>query len=147
MIGRMLSIITSRVGNCASLLTFLSIISTSVLERLFFGKLLVYQWPQCTFVSWFVPSHLWVHVNDFMLRTMKQDMTKAVQFSNTFDYIDDLFHVNNEHFGHYIKRYLPVRTGAKEHNLKVPIMLKNVFCSSNSTVHLMNFREKIFRFG
>ena len=27
--------------------------------------------------------------NDFMLRTMKQDMTKAAQFSNTFRYIDD----------------------------------------------------------
>ena len=39
---------------------------------------------------------------DFMLRTMKQDMNKAVQFSNTFCYIDDLFSVNNEHFGHYI---------------------------------------------
>ena len=33
---------------------------------------------------------------DFMLRTMKQDMTKAVQFSNTFRYIDDLLSVNNE---------------------------------------------------
>ena len=52
---------------------------------------------------------------DFMLRTMKQDMNKAVQFSNTFRYIDDLFSVNNEHFGH--QRYLPIGTGAKEHNL------------------------------
>ena len=39
---------------------------------------------------------------DFMLRTMKQDMTKAVQFSNTFRYIDDLLSVNNENFGNYI---------------------------------------------
>ena len=37
-----------------------------------------------------------------MLRTMKQDMTKAVQFSNTFRYIDDLLSVNNENFGNYI---------------------------------------------
>ena len=28
---------------------------------------------------------------DFMLRTMKQDMTKAVQFSNTFRYIDAIY--------------------------------------------------------
>ena len=52
-----------------------------------------------------------------MLRTMKQDMTKAVQFSNTFRYIDDLFSVNNEHFGHYT--YLLVGTGAKGHNLNI----------------------------
>ena len=44
---------------------------------------------------------------DFMLRTMKQDMNKAVQFCNTFRYIDDLFSVNNEHFGHYINVIYP----------------------------------------
>ena len=37
-----------------------------------------------------------------MLRSMKQDMIKAVQFSNTFRYIDDLLSVNNENFGNYI---------------------------------------------
>ena len=31
--------------------------------------------------------------------------------------------------------------------LKVPIMSKNVFRSSYSTSHQMNFCEKIFRFG
>ena len=30
---------------------------------------------------------------DFMLKTMKEDMPKAVEFSNTFRYIDDLFSV------------------------------------------------------
>ena len=44
---------------------------------------------------------------DFMLRTMKQDMTKAVQFSNTFPYLDDFFSVSNEHFGHYINAIYP----------------------------------------
>ena len=44
---------------------------------------------------------------DFMLRTMKQDMTKAVQFSNTFRYIDDLLSVNNENFGNYISDIYP----------------------------------------
>ena len=33
---------------------------------------------------------------------MKQDITKAVQFSDTFRYIDDLFSVNNVDFGNYI---------------------------------------------
>ena len=32
---------------------------------------------------------------DFMVKTMKQDITKAIQFSDTFRYIDDLFSINN----------------------------------------------------
>ena len=32
---------------------------------------------------------------DFMVKTMKQDITKAIQFSNIFRYIDDLFSINN----------------------------------------------------
>ena len=39
---------------------------------------------------------------DFMVKTMKQDITEAIQFSNTFRYIDDLFSVNNVDFGNYI---------------------------------------------
>ena len=49
-----------------------------------------------------------------MLRAMKQDMTKAVQFSNTFCYIDDLFSVNNEHFGHYINAIYPSELELKD---------------------------------
>ena len=33
---------------------------------------------------------------DFMLKTMKEGMPKAVELSNTFRYIDDLFSVNNQ---------------------------------------------------
>ena len=33
---------------------------------------------------------------------MKQDITKAIQFSNTFPYIDNLFSINNVDFGNYI---------------------------------------------
>ena len=36
---------------------------------------------------------------DFMVKTMKQDSTKAIQFSNTFRCIDDLFSINNVDFG------------------------------------------------
>ena len=54
---------------------------------------------------------------DFMLRTMKQDMNKAVQFSNTFRYIDDLFSVNNEHFGHYINAIYPSELELKDTTL------------------------------
>ena len=37
-----------------------------------------------------------------MVKTMKQDITKAIQFSNTFRDIDDLFSVNNVDFRNYI---------------------------------------------
>ena len=44
---------------------------------------------------------------DFKLNTLKQDMTKAIQFSNTFRYIDDLLSVNNEEFENYISTIYP----------------------------------------
>ena len=54
---------------------------------------------------------------DFMPRTMKQDMTKAIQFSNTFRYIDNLFSVNNEHFGHHINTIYPSELEPKDTTL------------------------------
>ena len=33
---------------------------------------------------------------DFMIKTMKQDITKAIQFSNTFRYIDDFFSITEQ---------------------------------------------------
>ena len=55
---------------------------------------------------------------DFRLRTMKQDMSKAVQFTNTFHYIDDLFSVNNAgHFGHYINAIYSSELELKDTNL------------------------------
>ena len=36
---------------------------------------------------------------DFMIKTMKHDITKAILFSNTFRYIDDLFSISNVDFG------------------------------------------------
>ena len=44
---------------------------------------------------------------DFMVKTMKQDITKAIQFSNTFRYIDDLFSINNLNFGNCISVIYP----------------------------------------
>ena len=42
-------------------------------------------------------AYLFLHTfeYDFMVKTMKHDITKAIQFSNTFRYIDDLFSINN----------------------------------------------------
>ena len=44
---------------------------------------------------------------DFMVKTMKSDITKAIQFSNTFRYIDYLFSINNVDFGNYISAIYP----------------------------------------
>ena len=44
---------------------------------------------------------------DFMLKTMKADMSKAVEFSTTFCYIDDLFSINNDNFGNSIREIYP----------------------------------------
>ena len=42
-----------------------------------------------------------------MVKAMKQDITKANQFSNTFRYINDLFSINNMDFGNYISAIYP----------------------------------------
>ena len=54
-------------------------------------------------------AHLLLHTfeYDFMVKTMKQDITKAIQFSNTFRYIDHLFSVNNLNFGNCISAIYP----------------------------------------
>ena len=60
---------------------------------------------------------------DFMLTTMKQDMTKAVSFGYTFRYIDDLFSVNNDSFEEYISSIYP-----SELELKDTTMASNEVC-------------------
>ena len=51
---------------------------------------------------------------DFMVKTMKQDITKAIQFSNTFRYIDDLFSINNVNFGNCISAIYPSKLELKD---------------------------------
>ena len=51
---------------------------------------------------------------DFMVKAMKQDITEAIQFSNTFRYIDDLFSVNNVDFGNYISVIYPSELELKD---------------------------------
>ena len=61
-------------------------------------------------------TDLFLHTSeyDFMLTTMKEDMTKTVSFGYTFRYIDDLFSVNNEGFGDYISAIYPSELELKE---------------------------------
>ena len=44
---------------------------------------------------------------DFMVKTMKQDITKAIQFSSTFRYIDYLLSIKKVDFGNYISAIYP----------------------------------------
>ena len=57
---------------------------------------------------------------DFMLKTMKADMSKAVEFSNTFRYIDDLLSVNNDNFGNSISEIYPSELELKDTTLCSP---------------------------
>ena len=54
-------------------------------------------------------ADLFLHTleQDFTVKTMAQDITKAIQFSNTFRYIDDLFSINNVDFGNSISAIYP----------------------------------------
>ena len=83
---------------------------------------------------------------NFMLRTMKQDMTKAVQFSNTFRYIDDLLSVNNENFGNHISDIYP-----SDLELKDTTLTSNEVCyldtrirngDSNTPFHLSVYDKR-----
>ena len=49
-----------------------------------------------------------------MVKTKKQDITKAIQFNNTFRYIDDLFSANNVDFGNYISAIYPSELELKD---------------------------------
>ena len=48
------------------------------------------------------------------VKTMKQDITKAIQFSNTFRYMDDLFSATNVDFGNYISAIYPSESQAAQ---------------------------------
>ena len=54
---------------------------------------------------------------DYMFKTMKQDMPKAVAFSNAFRYIDVLISINNETFGPSISDIYPSELELKETTL------------------------------
>ena len=94
-------------GNFAWLLTFVSTTSTSSSETSFSGEVNI-GIPMGTNSAPLL-ADLFLHTfeYDFMLNTLKRDMTKAIQFSNTFRYIDDLLSVNNEKFENYISTIYP----------------------------------------
>ena len=61
-------------------------------------------------------ADLFVHTfeYDFMVKTIKKDITKAIQLSDTFRYIDDLFSINNVDFWNYISAIYPSELELKD---------------------------------
>ena len=49
-----------------------------------------------------------------MVKTMKQCVTKAIQLNNSFQYIEDLFNINNVEFGNYISAIYPSELELKD---------------------------------
>ena len=61
-------------------------------------------------------ADLFVHTfeHDFRVKTVKKDITKAIQISDTFRYIDDLFSINNADFANYISAIYPSELELKD---------------------------------
>ena len=81
-------------------------------------------------------ADLFVHTfeYDFMVKTMKKDIIKAIQFSDTFRYIDDLFSINNVDFRNYISAIFWSLRTLPHHLLKCVIISTQL--SRLATYHL-----------
>ena len=88
---------------------------------------------------------------DFMVTTMKQDIKKAIQFSNTFRYIDDLFSANNVGFGNYISAIYPSELELKTLPHHLLNCVTSTLISRLATTHLSvsasTIRERTLHFG
>ena len=51
---------------------------------------------------------------DFVVKKMKQDITKAIQFRYIFPYMDDLFSIKNVNFGNCISAIYPSELKLKD---------------------------------
>ena len=81
----------------------------------------------------------------FEVKTMKQDITKAIQFSNTFRYIDDLFSINNVDFGNYISAIYPSElqlTATSKSSTDVCYLDTNIKTGSTNTPFRISIYDK-----
>ena len=62
---------------------------------------------------------------EFIIKTMKGDITRALQFNKTFRYIDDLLCVNNDNFNKHINEIYPSE-----------LILKNTTTTPSETSYL-----------
>ena len=63
---------------------------------------------------WLADLFLHTFEYDSMVKIMKQGITKVIQFSDTFRYIDDLFSINTVDFGNYISAMYPSQLELKD---------------------------------
>ena len=99
-------------------------------------------------------ADLFLHTfeHDFMVKTLKQDITKAIQFSNTFRYINDLFSVNNMWTleitsAQFNRRNWNLRT-LPHHLLKYVIStLISRLATTHLSVSASTIRERTLHFG
>ena len=77
---------------------------------------------------------------------MKADMSKAVEFSTTFRYIDDLLSVNNDNFGNTISEIYPSELDLKDTTLSSTevcyLDTKIVHGDSSGPFHISVFDER-----
>ena len=76
---------------------------------------------------------------EFIIKTMKGDITRALQFNKTFRYIDDLLCVNNDNFNKHINEIYPSE-----------LILKNTTTTPSETSYLdttLNIGSGGFRGG
>ena len=82
---------------------------------------------------------------DFMVKTMPQVITKAIQFSNTFRYIDDLFSINNEDFVNYISAIYPSKlqlTNTSTSSTEVCYLHTNIKTGGTNTPFRISIYDK-----
>ena len=82
---------------------------------------------------------------DFMVKTMKQDITKAIQFSNTFRYFNDLFSINNVDLGNNISAVYPSElqlTATSTSSTEVCYIGTNIKTGSTNTPFRISIYDK-----
>ena len=78
-----------------------------------------------------------------MVKAMKHDITKAIQFSNTFRYIDDLFSINNVDFGNYISAIYPPELQLTDTPTEVCYLDTHIKTGDTTTPFCISIYDKI----
>ena len=105
MIRRQQGTRSSPVESLVSLLTFLSITSTYILEARFSGSLLVYPWAPTEHLSWLISS--FIPLSTILWSKQWNKTSQKPSSSVQFQYIEDLFSINNVNFGNCISTIYP----------------------------------------
>ena len=78
-----------------------------------------------TVIDFHIHTYIHTYEYEFIIKTMKGDITRALQFNKTFRYIDDLLCVNNDNFNKHINEIYPSE-----------LILKNTTTTPSETSYL-----------